>query len=186
MLGDTYQYEARKIMTINLTALRQSFGFLLFLILAYPAQSHAQFANSGADTVIGADNSERIGDKIILSGQVDIRQGDTRLLADEIILTTGGDQNVNSGIRKAVATGNFYYITAEQEVRGDKGVFDGATDIITVTGDVILLQDDSVVTGSQLVYNVSTEKAQVTSSCKGRKCGPNRRVSILIKSNQNS
>ena len=186
MLGDTYQYEARKIMTINLTALRQIFGFLLFLILAYPAQSHAQFANNGADTVIGADNSERIGDKIILSGQVDIRQGDTRLLADEIILTTGGDQNVNSGIRKAVATGNFYYITGEQEVRGDKGVFDGTTDIITVTGDVILLQDDSVVTGSQLVYNVSTEKAQVTSSCKGRKCGPNRRVSILIKNNTNS
>jgi len=149
--------------------------------------AHAQFAsNSGQDTVIGADDSERVGEVTTLVGQVDIRQGDTRLLADKVVLTTGGNPNKNSGIIRAVATGNFYYITPEQEVRGDNGVFDGTTDIFTVTGDVILLQDDSVVTGSKLIYNVATEKARVTSDCKGRKCGPRRRVSILIKSNTNS
>lgn len=159
--------------------------FTLTALLA-PLGAQAQFAsNNGQDTVIGADDSERVGDLIILSGQVDIRQGDTRLLADKIVLTTGGNQNKNSGIKEAVATGNFYYITSNQEVRGDKGVFDGTTDIFTVTGDVILLQDDSVITGSKLIYNVATEQAQVTSDCKGRKCGPRRRVSILIKSNGN-
>jgi len=159
----------------------------LLAALTLPLSANAQFAsNNGQDTIIGADDSERVGDLIILSGQVDIRQGDTRLLADKIVLTTGGDQNKNSGIKSAVATGNFYYITSSQEVRGDKGVFDGASDIFTVTGDVVLLQDDSVVTGSKLVYNVATEKAQVTSDCKGRKCGPRRRVSILIKSNGNT
>ena len=154
------------------------------LVLAMPQSAHAQFAsNSGQDTVIDADDSERVGELIILTGQVDIRQGNTRLLADKIVLTTGGNPNVNSGIKNAVATGNFFYITPEQEVRGDKGVFDGTSDIFTVTGDVILLQDESVVTGNKLIYNVATEKAQVTSDCKGRKCGPRRRVSILIKSN---
>ena len=160
---------------------------LFLCAAALPLTSHAQFANnSGQDTVIGADDSERVGDLIILSGQVDIRQGETRLLADKVVLTTGGNQNINSGIKSAEATGNFYYITPEQEVRGDKGIFDGSTDIFTVTGDVVLLQDDSVVTGNKLVYNVKTEKAQVTSDCKGRKCGPRRRVSILIKSNGNT
>jgi len=116
--------------------------------IAMPLTAQAQFANnSGEDTVIGADDSERIGDLIILTGQVDVRQGGTRLLADKVVLKTGGDQNINSGIKSAEATGNFYYITPTQEVRGDKGVFDGTTDIFTVTGDVVLLQDDSVVTG---------------------------------------
>jgi len=161
--------------------------FTCVAITALPLSAQAQFAsNSSQDTVIGADESERVGDLIILTGQVDIRQGDTRLLADKIVLETGGNQNVNSGIKNATATGNFYYITPNQEVRGDKGVFSGTTDIFTVTGDVVLLQDDNVVTGSKLIYNTVTEKAQVTSDCKGRKCGPRRRVSILIKSNGNS
>lgn len=151
-----------------------------------PQIASAQFAsNNGEDTIIGADDSERVGDLTTLSGQVDIRQGTTRLLADKIVLTTGGDPKVNSGIKKAVATGNFYYITDQQEVRGDMGVFDGASDIITVTGDVVLLQDGSIVTGSKLIYNVATQKARVTSDCKGRKCGPRQRVAILIKNNAN-
>lgn len=165
-------------------AMRLSFAAsCLFMTLTLPMAAYAQFTNSGADTVIDADDSERVGDLIILTGQVDIRQGNRRLLADKIVLKMGGDPNKNSGFKNAVATGNFYYITPEQEVRGDNGVFDGTTDIFTVTGDVVLLQDDSVVTGSKLIYNVTTEKAQVTSECKGRKCGRNRRVSILIKSN---
>ncbi|MEP1229112.1 MAG: LptA/OstA family protein [Litorimonas sp.] len=171
-------------MNIFTKAIRLSFliGSLSLPFICF-TPAYAQFSNSGVDTVIDADDSARVGDLIILTGQVDIRQGDTRLLADKVTLKTGGNPNKNSGIISATAVGNFYYITAEQEVRGDQGVFESATDIFTVTGDVILLQDDNVVTGDKLLYNVTTEKAQVQSDCKGRKCGPRRRVSILIKSN---
>jgi len=172
-------------MNIFIKALRLSLVIsAMSLPLTYYSVGHAQFSNnSNADTVIDADDSQRVGDLIILTGQVDIRQGDTRLLADKVTLKTGGDPNKNSGIISADAVGNFYYITGQQEVRGDKGVFESASDIFTVTGNVILVQDDNVVTGDRLLYNVVTEKAQVQSNCKGRKCGPRRRVSILIKSN---
>ncbi len=167
-----------KALPVVLTA-----GYVLLMSVA----AQAQFArNSGQDTIIDADDTVSVGDLTTLTGQVDIRQGDTRMLADKVVLDRSGNPNVNSGIKSAVATGNFYYITPEQEVRGDKGVFDGATDEFTITGNVILLQDDSVVTGSRLIYNVKTEQARVVSDCKGRKCGPRRRVSILIKNNANA
>jgi len=74
------------------------------------------------------------------------------------------------------------YITPDQEVRGDKGVYTRADESFVVTGDVVLLQDDSVVTGNRLNYNLQTREANVAGDCKGRKCGKGRRVSILIRS----
>jgi len=80
-----------------------------------------------------------------------------------------------------VATGNFYYITPEQEVRGDKAVYTQTDDSFVVTGDVVLLQEDSVVTGEKLNYNLSTREAKIVGNCNGRKCSKGRRVSILIR-----
>ena len=46
----------------------------------------------------------------------------------------------------------------------------------------MLLQDDSVVTGERLDYNLETREATVKGDCDGRKCPKGRRVSILIRS----
>jgi len=157
----------------------------LILAAAFPMQAFAQFAtNSGADTVLYADDTVSEGGVITLTGQADIRQGDVRLLADKVQIYTGGagaGAISTDRIDRVVATGNFYYITPEQEVRGDKGVYTAATDTFVVTGEVILLQDGNVVTGSQLDYNLTTRAAKVTSSCSGRKCPKAERVAILIK-----
>ena len=157
----------------------------------FPAQAFAQFSpNSGEDTELYADNVDSRGDVIIMTGQADIRQGDVRLLADRIeIYTEGGATGglvSTEGFTRMVATGNFYYITPEQEVRGDKGVYTKANESFIVTGDVILLQDDSVVTGNRLDYNLTTRAAKVVSECRGRKCAKQDRVAILIRSNSNS
>jgi len=77
--------------------------------------------------------------------------------------------------------GDFYYITPEQEVRGNNGVYVQANNTFTVTGDVILLQGENVVTGDTLIYNLSTEEARVVGTCKGRRCGSKGRVKILLK-----
>ena len=80
------------------------------------------------------------------------------------------------------AIGNFFYLTPDQEVRGKKGVYEQATDTFTVTGDVILLQGpENVVTGNKLIYNLTNNQARVVGTCKGRKCGREGRVNILIK-----
>ena len=160
------------------------------VLTAVPSLAYAQFAtDSSAPTIIDADDATQTNGVMTLTGQVDIRQGDVRLLADKVQIYTedgtGGLVNTN-GFTRMVATGNFFYIAPEQEVRGDKGVYLRADESFVVTGDVILLQDDSVVTGERLNYNLQTRDATVEGDCSGRKCSKGRRVSILIKSNNSA
>jgi len=158
----------------------------MIALLSVSAVAQAQFSSqSGADTIIDADRAVTANGVTTLVGQVDIRQGDARMLADKVVITNAqnnGSGGLNSSsIDRVVATGNFYYVTPEQEVRGDRGVYTRANDGFVVTGDVILLQDGNVVTGTKLDYNLTTRDARVSSECQGRRCAPDDRVKILIK-----
>lgn len=160
----------------------------LTLTAFMPTQAYAQFSFQGnGATEITADDLSSQGNHTILRGQADIRQGDTRILADRVDLyTRGGGLTQNSSIDRVVAKGNFYYITPDQEVRGEQGVYQQASESFTVTGDVILVQGENVVTGDKLVYNMNNEAARVTGTCKGRKCGSKGRVKVLIKNSGDS
>ena len=150
-----------------------------------PNTAFAQFdTRGGAVTEIRADNAEYEGSKTILTGAVDVRQGDVRILADRMTVFTNGGSVTDSNFSRIVAEGNFYYLTGEQEVRGQRGVYSRETDTFEVSGDVILRQEDgSVVTGDTLYYNLTEKSARVVGTCKGRKCGSTGRVKILIQSN---
>ena len=173
--------------------LRNIYIFAVSLLIAclMPMTALAQFAaSSGQDIELYADDIVSVNGVTTLTGQADIRQGDVRLLADVVRIYSSGANGAAvaanaSDISRVEADGNFYYLTQDQEVRGSKGVYDAATDEFTVTGDVTLLQNGSVVTGTKLVYAVGQQKARVSSDCRGRKCGLNRRVSVLIKNNGN-
>ena len=163
--------------------------FTFLAAIAAPQTAQAQFStDSGADTILYSDDTVSRNGVITLTGQADIRQGDVRLLADKVEIYTSNNGAsglvTTDGITRVVATGNFYYITPDQEVRGDKGVYTAETDSFVVTGDVILLQDDSVVTGSRLDYSLETRDAKVKGACKGRKCPKRERVAILIRSTE--
>jgi len=164
--------------------IKSSITVVAALSIASPAL--AQFSpNNSGPTSIDADTGYIAADNIFrLEGQVDVRQGETRILSDKMdIYTKGSASNLTSGnFERVIATGNFYYLTPDQEVRGDKGVYEKSTETFTVTGNVILVQsDDNVVTGDRLVYNLTTNEARIAGTCKGRKCGRKGRVRILIK-----
>jgi len=160
-------------------------GFMSILMAALPATAHAQFArDNGAPISATADNIVNANNVTTLTGQVDVRQGDVRILADvmKIYGGVGSGNGAANDISKIEARGNFYYLTPEQEVRGENGVYVQATDEFTVTGNVIFLQgEDNIVTGDKLIYNLGTTKAQVLGTCKGRQCGSKGRVKILLK-----
>ena len=136
----------------------QVFIATLFVVfLSLPQFAHAQLsADSTADIRIDADDAVNRNGVTILTGQVDIRQADARLLADKVEIfsdrNSGTSLITSDAITRMVATGNFFYITPDQEVRGDKGIYTADTESFVVTGDVILLQDDSVVTGLSLIH----------------------------------
>ncbi len=174
-------------MTFVKTGMKFAVTFVGLLLWAGTAQ--AQFASGSSSPInITADNVAYAGDKSILTGGVDVRQGDVRVLADTMTVFTAGGGSLGQGdISKIIAVGNFYYITPDQSVRGQQGIYTQSDDTFVVTGDVIMKQaDGSVITGDKLFYNLSTQNARVIGTCKGRKCGSKGRVNILIKNAQNT
>ena len=165
-------------------------GTTALIAVMLPTAAQAQFTrNNNAPIDASADDIVNQGSVTVLRGQVDVRQGPTRILADEMKIYSGtstGGVGAVGDIQKIEASGNFYYLTPEQEVRGVNGVYTEGDNTFVVTGDVILLQGENVVTGDRLVYNLGSEEARVTGTCKGRKCGSKGRVNILIKSTNNS
>lgn len=155
----------------------------IIAMMVMPATAYAQFnAGSNAPTTITADKADYQGEMTILTGGVDVRQGDVRIVADKMTVFTSGGGLTESNFDRIVAEGNFYYLTADQEVRGENGVYTKEDDTFLVSGGVILKQQDgNVVTGDKLYYNLTTRNARVVGTCEGRKCGSEGRVNILIK-----
>ncbi|NNC38495.1 MAG: hypothetical protein EX271_03190 [Acidimicrobiales bacterium] len=165
-----------------------SAGAVILAFACVPLSAQAQFdTRSDAPTKITADLADYQADRTILTGAVDVRQGDVRIIADKMTVFTSGSAGLTAGgFDKIIAEGNFYYLTSDQEVRGESGVYTKEDETFVVSGDVILKQaDGNVVTGDKLFYNLKTESARVVGTCSGRKCGSTGRVNILIK-NTNS
>ena len=150
------------------------------LLTAMPAS--AQFAFGGdAPVSVSADKADYRGQLTILTGQVEVIQGDVRVLANRMELYRADLGGGRLGdINRIDAEGDFYYITPNEKVRGNKGVYEQAADRITVTGNVVLEQDTgNLVSGEKLVYNLTSKQALLDGSCQGRACTSGR-VEILI------
>lgn len=124
-------------------------------LAALPATGGAQTADNRAPIMWGADTVEYVGETAILKGRAELVQGDNRFRADRI---SGFNQ---SGDSRLEATGNVYFVTPDQTIRGDRATYDTASGDIVVTGDVILTQGENVMTGGRLTYNVRTESAHI-------------------------
>lgn len=127
--------------------------------------SDAQSRGSNANAPIGWGAWEveyRPDGTLTLTRDVELTQGQNRFRADRM---SGVNQ---SGQSRIEATGNVYFITPTQTIRGDRATYDTAAATIVVTGDVILTQGENVMTGSRLTYNVRTESARIDGGQNGR------------------
>jgi lipopolysaccharide export system protein LptA len=137
---------------------------VLLAALALPTLGGAQTAPNSSDAPIAysSDDVEYAGDTLILIGRAELIQGQNRLRADRL---SGFSQ---TGDSRMEATGNVYFVTPDQTIRGDRAVYTTANDTIVVTGDVILTQGQNVATGSRLTYNTRTESARLEGGSNGR------------------
>lgn len=140
---------------------RKSLGALAAAVaLTLPVAGGAQVAPNSADAPIGygADGLELTSSGYSLIGRAEITQGQNRLRADRVTMVTGqGTQDVV----RVEATGNVFFVTPTQTMRGDRAVYDLNTDELVVTGEVILAQGENVLRGGRLVYNVRTETGRM-------------------------
>jgi lipopolysaccharide export system protein LptA len=141
------------------------------------------------------------------SGPVNVTQNGARLVCDTLYIYSYGpgegpnaqpakpapaakgaaqdDAPTTSSIKKMVAEGHVYYVTASENVRGDHGVYDAEPDTITITGNVIAVQGKNVVRGDKMVMNRKTGLTTMDADASGRN-NPNRvRAVIYNDNNQN-
>lgn len=143
-------------------------GLVLGLLMGGPA--HAQISSEGGPIYINSERTESLERerKVLLVGNVDIRQGTARLRADTVtILFTGqpapgaSTQGVAAGfgeVQSILAEGNVYYVTPELKAKGDRGIYELATDTITMTGNVALMRDRDVAEGQRLKMEISNRR----------------------------
>lgn len=129
--------------------------------------------NSGAPVNYEADRIE-LQDKnkrVILSGNVDISQGDLKMRAGRttVAYTDGGGVK----IQRIDATGGVVVSRGNETARGDVAIYDFNRRLITMVGDVALRRGSDTLNGGRLVMDLNSG----VSSIDGRNSGGSGSVS---------
>ena len=139
----------------SLLGLTAALGMALLATTAAEAQigDSSQPLDTIADRIENLDSAGRT----VLSGHVDITQGDSRLMSDRVeLIWTQPVAGRRGDIERVIATGHVRYFSPTQNATGDRGVYEMATDTITLTGDVVITQGENVITTTRFVSNLSS------------------------------
>lgn len=135
-------------------------ALLAMASMSTPAQ--AQLSAGGGPISYSADNLEYMDGnrQLVLTGNVDVVQNDSRLQSDKLTLyfsqgASGGNALGTGDISRIVAEGQVYYVRPDQKARGDRAVYETATDSVTFTGNVVVASDENVIRGETLVLEIS-------------------------------
>ncbi len=144
---------------------------------AAQAATGGPFGSGNAPIDISADTLEVLDaeSRAVWRGSVEAVQGPNRMRAPSLSIFyaprgTGGAAVPGAPggeIQRMEAEGPVYYVTAEQNARGDRAVYESAASTITLTGNVVLVQDRNVVRGDRLVIDTRTNKATLVSNTPG-------------------
>lgn len=125
------------------------------------AQPLAGF-NSNAPVQYAADRIE-LQDRqkqVVLSGSVDISQGDLKMRAERTVVSYVNNGTVK--IQRIDASGGVIVSRGNETGRGDVAIYDFNTRIITMVGNVALSRGPDTLNGGRLVINLASGLASVT------------------------
>lgn len=129
------------------------------LLLAPISAASAQIGDSSQPLDTIAEHIEYLDSegRTVLTGHVDITQGDRRIMADRVELFWTQPANGGPGdIERVIATGHVRYFSPMQNATGDRGVYEMVPDTITLTGDVVITQGENVITTTRFVSNLTS------------------------------
>ena len=115
--------------------------------------------------------------KAVYTGNVVVTQGETVMKAKKMLIfyvrsdegqAAPADGDAGATIKRVEAEGEVIILEKDQIATGDKGVYEAATDIMTMTGNVALSKGQNVTKGQKLVYNFGTGVATVDAGGTGR------------------
>lgn len=154
----------------------------------------SSFGFSGDGPIdVKADTGIYKGDTTDLRGNVRVVQDGAVITSNQMdIFRIQEDGSSDTGsvklgaIRRIVATGDFRYKTDENDIRGAKGVYQRDKNIMTVTGDVVVIQPGgNRVRAEKMTYNTKTGTIRFSGNCLGRDCNGNGRTRIVLPGAEN-
>ena len=120
------------------------------------------------------------GDVVVVQDGSTIYSDDMRILRDQASGGAAGTLQLGA-VREIIGTGNFRYVSDENDVRGDKGVYERDKSLMTVTGTVTVVQPGgNTVSTDRLVYDTISETIRFSGQCNGRNCDTGERTRIVI------
>ena len=161
---------------------------------AQPSTDETSFGFGGDGPIdVKAETGIYQGDKTDLRGNVEVLQDGAVITSDQMDIfrvQESGSSDTGSvklgAIRHIVATGNFRYKTDENDIRGRKGVYERDKNIMTVTGDVVVIQPSgNRVKAEKMTYNTKTGTIRFTGNCLGRDCNGDGRTRIVLPGSEN-
>ena len=122
---------------------------------AAAAQDALGFASDQPISLDRADRCEASRDQseIVCTGSVVVTQGPAILTSDRVAIDFfPGTQ----AFRRITADGAVRYANAQDAISGTRAVYDAEAASVTVTGGVVVVQGEQVMTGERLIYNTAT------------------------------
>lgn len=145
--------------------------------VALAAPAMAQLSSGGGPISYSADNLEYTDNQrqLVLTGNVDVTQGDSRLQSDKLTLFfaagaqgAGGNALGTGDIERIIAEGQVYYRRPEQVARGNRAVYEVSSDSVTFTGNVVVASDENVMRGETLVLEIGSGRTVFRPGSTGR------------------
>ena len=169
-------------MTVQRTFKRLAAAALLASACAIGAPQ-AQIRGNGPVEVV-ADSTEVLQSQnvSIWRGNVEVVQNDSRLrcsvLRVEYSARRGGQSAPGQlgDPERYICEGPVWYVTPREVARSNSAVFEVASEVITMTGDVVLRQGQNVAQGDRLTVNTRTNDSRLTTNSPGTGSGRVRSV----------
>ena len=153
----------------------------LSLALTLGGSAVAQLAQGSGPIDLSANSLELIDAQhlAIWRGDVDALRGPDRLRSDVLNIYFSGKPGEEAAtpssggaapgrnwgkVDRMVAEGHVYFVSPTQNARSDHAIYELTPDTITMTGDVIVEQGQSVIHGEKLIIDVKTGHATMASA----------------------
>ncbi len=159
---------------------RAILAFVASFVVMTPL-AHAQLGTSDGPIEITADSFvlDDLKHEAIYTGNVDVIQGESRIRAQEVIVSywSREDQQKRkeelgpagaSALKDIRAEGDVYYITPVERVKAERGIYSAEKERITLSGNVLVTNADGVLAGSHLVIDIPRGRYNMDGGEQGR------------------
>ena len=103
----------------------------------------------------------------VFTGRVDVVQGELNLRADRLVVHYRDKASESNAIRMIEAFGNVFLSSPTEIAQGENGVYNLDTDKVELTGSVVLTRGESVIRGERLEMDLITGKSRVSGQVAG-------------------